>query len=138
MSGVLLYFELATEQVYTDLVYQDSDLFADGTPVTMPVPYQVNNWGLERIIPQNTSEGPVTAPPDISVKYAIDAQEQLDTIRTSGIFAEDLKANISALLSVVNEHLSETMGGTIAIGSTPTDKVYPFTFVPNPEPEPES
>jgi hypothetical protein len=134
MNGVPLYFELDTEEVFTDLVYQGSDHFADGTPVTLPVSLEIDNWGIERAIPQN-DESLVTSAPEVSILYAVDAAEELDTIRTSGIFAEDLKANINALLAVVNEKLATAMGGTISLGSTPVDKVYPVIFTPTPEGE---
>lgn len=78
MSGVLLYYELATPETYTDLVYMGSEYFADGTPVTLPVNYKVDNWGVETILPKNTSTI-LTAKPTIKVRYAIDAVEQLDT-----------------------------------------------------------
>ena len=137
MSGVPLYYQLATEKLYTDLVYQGSDIFPDGTPVTLPVNYIVNNWGIERQLPTPSDGDPTSIPAEVSIRYTIDATEQLDTIDKAGIFAEDLKANLQALLTVVNAHLETAMGGTIAIGSTPVDKVYPFTFVPSEEPEPE-
>lgn len=78
MSGVLLYYELETPETYTDLVYQDSPYFPDGTPVALPVTYQEDNWGIERVLPVN--EGAVlTAKPTLSVLYSIDAVETLDT-----------------------------------------------------------
>ena len=79
MSGVLLYYELATPQTYTDLVYQGSALFPDGTPVTMPTNYPVNNWSVERIVPQNSSEAVVTTAPELTCRYSIDAVETLNT-----------------------------------------------------------
>lgn len=138
MNGVPLYYRLRVEQLYTDLVYIGSDIFPDGTPVTLPVNYIVNNWGIERQLPTPSDGDPTSIPAEVSIRYAIDAAEQLDTIDKAGIFTEDLKANIQALLAVVNAKLETAMGGTIAIGSTPVDKVYPFTFVPSSEPEPES
>lgn len=78
MNGVLLYFELATTETYTDLVYMGSEYFADGTPVALPVNYKVDNWGVESILPKNTGTI-LTAKPTIKVRYAIDAVEQLDT-----------------------------------------------------------
>lgn len=79
VTGTLLYYELATPRVYTDLVYQGSDLFANGTPVTLPVNYTVNNWSIERILPQNTSEAVVTSAPELSCRYSIDAIETMNT-----------------------------------------------------------
>lgn len=78
MSGVKLYYELATPETYTDLVYMGSEYFADGTPVALPVNYKVDNWGVETILPKNTSTI-LTAKPTIKVRYAIDAVEQLNT-----------------------------------------------------------
>lgn len=79
MSGVLLYFELATPKVYTDLVYQGSEYFDDGTPVTLPLNYNADNWGIERVLPLNTSEALATAKPELTCKYSIDAVETLNT-----------------------------------------------------------
>lgn len=81
VSGVLYYFELLTPQVYTDLIYRDSESFADNTPVTLPVNYKVDNWGIERIAPQNTEEAVVTTKPELTMRYSIDAVEELNTHR---------------------------------------------------------
>ena len=78
VTGQKLYYELATPETYTDLVYMGSEYFADGTPVTLPVNYKVDNWGVESILPKNTSTI-LTAKPTIKVRYAIDAVEQLNT-----------------------------------------------------------
>lgn len=78
LSGIPLYYELATPETYTDLVYMGSEYFADGTPVALPVNYKVDNWGVETILPKNTSTI-LTARPTIKVRYAIDAVEQLNT-----------------------------------------------------------
>jgi hypothetical protein len=51
-------------------VYIDSDYFEDNTPVTLPVDLQEDNWGVERIIPENTSEIK-TVPPTINFIYNI-------------------------------------------------------------------
>lgn len=78
LSGVMLYYELETPETYTDLVYIGSEYFADNTPVTLPVNYKVDNWGVETILPKNTGTI-LTAKPTIKVRYAIDAVEQLNT-----------------------------------------------------------
>lgn len=137
MNGVPLYYELATEEVYTDLVYMGSEHFADGTPVKLPVSLEIDNWGIERAIPQN-DESLVTSAPEASILYAVDVAEEINTIHDSGIFAEDLKANLNAVLAVVNEKLGTAMGGTISLGANPVDKVYPVIFTPTPEPEPSN
>lgn len=93
MAGVPLYYELATPQVYTDLIYQGSSLFADGTPVTLPVNYKVNNWGIERVLPKNTSEVTATAKPTLTCRYSIDAVEQLDTMQTEIENLDEKKPN---------------------------------------------
>ena len=80
LSGQMLYYEYVTPQTYTDLVYKNSPYFADGTPVTLPVNYTVNNWSIERIIPQNGSEAVVTTPPELKCKYAVDVVEDNKTI----------------------------------------------------------
>lgn len=130
------YYALDAEQVYTDLVYMGSDIFEDGTPVTLPVQIAVDNWGIERVLPQN-DEAIVTAAPELSIVYDVDAVEQLDTIKTSGVFVEDLKANLSAVLAVINQKLETAMGGTISLGDEPVNKVYPVIFTPSAEPESE-
>ena len=79
MSGVMLYYQLATPETYTDLVYMGSSLFEDGTPVTLPVNYEADNWGIERVLPLNTPSAMVTSAPTIESKYSLDAVEQIDT-----------------------------------------------------------
>lgn len=89
----ITYYELATPQVYTDLIYQGSSLFADGTPVTLPVNYKVNNWGIERVLPKNTSEVTATTKPTLTCRYPIDAVEQLDTMQTEIEHLDEKKPN---------------------------------------------
>ena len=79
LTGQLLYFKLATPKIYTDLVYQGSEYFADGTPVTLPLNYPADNWGIERVLPLNTSEALATAKPELTCKYSIDAVETMNT-----------------------------------------------------------
>lgn len=132
LSGVPLYFELATEQLYTDLVYQGSSLFADGTPVELPVNYRVNNWGIERMIPQNDS-GVVTTFPELTCRYSIDAVEQLNT-HTDEI--EDLYEGLEELEELDAKKADKTgsypdmaVGSAKAIEGNDT-KVEDFTFTP--------
>lgn len=73
------YYVLSTPEVYTDLVYQGSEYFDDGTPVTLPLNYNADNWGIERVLPLNTSEALATAKPELTCKYSIDAVETLNT-----------------------------------------------------------
>lgn len=122
MNGVPLYFELATEQLYTDLVYQGSSLFADGTPVALPVNYNVDNWSIERIIPQNDT-AVVTAVPEISCKYSIDIVE---TTNTQGDEIDDLYETKAG---------KEGSYPNMSVGSAKTlegddSKVEDFTFTP--------
>lgn len=77
----LTYYVLSTSLVYSDLIYRDSEAFADGTPVTLPVNYKVDNWGIERVVPQNTEEAVVTTSPELTMRYSIDAVEELNTHR---------------------------------------------------------
>ena len=81
VDGVILYYEMETPQVYTDLIYRNHESFADGTPVTLPMNYKVDNWGIERIAPQNTEETVVTSKPELTMRYSIDAVEELNTHR---------------------------------------------------------
>lgn len=79
LAGVMLYYVLQTPETYTDLVYIGSELYEDGTPVTLPVNYEADNWGIERVLPLNTPSAMVTSAPTIESKYSLDAVEQLDT-----------------------------------------------------------
>lgn len=72
-------YEQDTPLRYTNLVYQGSSHFADGTPVVLPVTYKVNNWSIESIIPQNTSSALVTASPVLTCKYSLGAVDLLNT-----------------------------------------------------------
>lgn len=130
MSGVLLYYSLATPEVYTDLIYRDSEDFADNTPVTLPVNYKVDNWGIERIAPQNTGEAVVTTKPELTMRYSIDAVEELNTHRDE---IEDLYEKNEEL----DERKPEKYGEypDMAVGSAKTlagndTKIEDFFFKP--------
>lgn len=93
LQGHYVEYQLENSIIYTDLVYKNSPYFADGTPVILPMNYKVDNWGIERILPQNTSEDVVTAKPIISCKYSIDAVEDLDTLHTQIDNLDEKKPN---------------------------------------------
>jgi hypothetical protein len=97
----------------------------------------VNNWGTEQqvVADPEASGDPNSCPATLDIKYGIDAAEQLDTINQSGIFTDDLKANLSALVGVLNTNCATALGGTISISENPVDKVYTFTFTPNAQTE---
>ena len=124
MSGILLYYQLATPETYTDLVYQGSSLFTDGTPVTLPVNYNVDNWGIERILPVNGSAGVVTAIPTISCKYSVDANETLNTHRDEIQNLDENKANPDGDYPLMSVGTARNLAADKAIHSELTfDKV---------------
>ena len=122
MNGVLLYYELATPETYTDLVYMGSEYFADGTPVTLPVNYKVDNWGIETILPKNTSTI-LTAKPTIKVRYAIDAVDTLNNLPKNYISADSMDAFLA--------QLGTAMNGTWTKSWDAANNRYGFTFTPN-------
>ena len=128
MDGVYLFYELATPLHYTDLVYRDNGV---DTPVEA-LNILVDNWSTEEeiIAAPEASGDPNSCAATLDILYGIDAAEQLDTINQSGIFTTDLKANLSALIGVINTNCAEALGGTLAISENPTDKVYSFIFTP--------
>lgn len=136
MSGVMLNYELATPLTYTNLVYRNSGV---DTPLELPMQYLVDNWGTERVIVQEAGTGetePVSCAPILGILYAMDAVEEIDTLKTNGVMMSDLKSNIDTLLVALNQALAGI--GTITVSETATDKVFAFTFTPAaPEPEPE-
>lgn len=129
-------YVLETPITYTDLVYRDNGV---DTPLgEFLLRMQVNNWSMEE---QNVTpyvDGQPTAiPATISTVYAIDAVEQLDTLQKTSYFADDVRANLQAMLTCINTNCSTVLGGTFAVSDTATDKVFDFTFTPNVEPEVE-
>ena len=119
MDGTPVNYQLAEPIIYTDLQYED------GTPFSLPKSIQVSNWGTEMIEPQNESTLSTCAP-TLSLKYAIDAVEAIDTLQNDGIMYYDLKDNMQNFLAALNQALDGI--GTISISQNPTDKVYSFTF----------
>lgn len=129
LDGKGIFFELATPLHYTDLVYRDNGV---DTPVEA-LNILVDNWSTEEeiIAAPEASGDPNSCAATLDILYGIDAAEQLDTINQSGIFTTDLKANLEALLGVINTNCAEALGGTLSISENPSDKVYSFTFTPN-------
>ena len=81
-NGVILYYELATPLVYTDLQYAD----LIDIPFTLPVRYKVDNFGTEEIVVPNSIAGePTSCAPNITIKYNANTVDQ-DTFiyRTTG------------------------------------------------------
>jgi len=78
-DGTNTYYILDTPETYTELVYQGSSLYPDGTLVTLPVNYEVDNWGIENILPKNTL-AVNTAMPTITSKYSTDIIETSKTL----------------------------------------------------------
>ena len=76
-TNVVVYYQLATPQVYTDLVYQGSSIFADGTPVTLPIIYQADDYGTEEVIVANNT---VTAPASFNIRYGINAADTIKNL----------------------------------------------------------
>lgn len=135
MDGVMLNYELATPLTYTNLVYREDGV---DTPLELPMQYLVDNWGTERVIVWEAGTGetePVSCAPILGILYAMDAVEEIDTLKTNGVMMSDLKSNIDTLLVALNQALTGI--GTITVSETATDKVFTFTFTPAaPEPEP--
>lgn len=135
MDGVMLNYELATPLTYTNIVYREDGV---DIPLELPMQYLADNWGTERVIVQEAGTGetePVSCAPILGILYAMDAVEEIDTLKTNGVMMSDLKGNIDTLLVALNQALAGI--GTITVGETATDKVFSFTFTPAaPEPEP--
>ena len=135
MSGVMLYYKLATPITYTDLIYRDGGIDRPLADVLMNI--EVNNWSMEEQLMTPYDNGnPTSIPATINTQYGMDAVEAIDTLQKTSYFAEDVRANLQALLTCVNTNCAETLGGTFGISETATDKVFSFTFTPNTEPEP--
>lgn len=89
MSGVYLYYELATPVQYTSL--QD----ASGNPLEFPIQFWSDNWGIEQIEPQNTATVTNIAP-TIEAQYSMDAVEAIRTLQDESESLQtslDTKAN---------------------------------------------
>jgi len=126
VTGQKLYYKLATPETYTDLVYQGSSLFADGTPVTLPVNYIVDNWGVERILPKNTS-AINTGMPDITARYSLDAIETLNT------HADEI-SDLYDQIDVLDDKKANTIGDypEMSVGSARNllaDEIVPAEYI---------
>lgn len=130
MSGVPLIYELATPLIYTDLVYQGSSHFEDGTPVTLPVDYEVDNYGMEVQL-----LGSDSVPAELSIRYQMDAAEAIDTLQTEMAEVQETIApdNIITAASMDNflSALGTAMEGTWTKTWNSTTNKYDFTFTPN-------
>jgi len=133
MQGVKLIYELATPITYTDLIYRDGGIDSPLSDVLMNI--EVNNWSMEEQLMTPYKDGnPTSIPATIKTQYGMDAVEAIDTLQKTCYFADDVKANLQALLTCINTNCAETLGGTFAISETATDKVFAFSFTPNVEP----
>lgn len=137
LNGIYLVYGLAVPIVYTDLVYRDGGVDRPLSDVLMNI--EVNNWSIEEqlLTPYDANGNPTAVPAKISTQYGMDAVEAIDTLQKTCYFADDVKANLQALLTCINTNCSETLGGTFSISETATDKVFAFTFTPNTEPDVE-
>ena len=99
----------------------------------------VNNWSIEEqlLTPYDENGNPTAIPATIKTQYGMDAVEAIDTLQKTSYFAEDVRANLQALLTCINTNCAETLGGTFSISQTATEKVFGFTFAPNTEPDVE-
>lgn len=132
VTGIPLYYELATPETYTDLVYQGSSIFADGTPVVLPVTYQCDNWSIERVLPLN--EGAfLTAAPTLSVLYSLDAVETLDTHTTEIANLYEGLDELDAKKPEKNGvYPNMTVGSALALaGNNSVSAEYTFRPTPN-------
>ena len=136
MEGVFMICELNTPITYTDLIYRDGGVDTPLADVLMNI--EVNNWSMEEQLMTPYVDGnPTSIPATIMTQYGMDAVEAIDTLQKTCYFADDVRANLQALLTCINTNCAETLGGTFAISDTVTDKVFEFTFTPNAEPDVE-
>lgn len=89
----------------------------------LPAMYKVDDFGTEEILPACTDEAPCCAP-ILSVKYAVNAADQLRRMPQSYIS----KASLDNLLSLINSTLVSILGGTISVNPTQTNDAYTFAF----------
>lgn len=135
LDGVIAYYKLATPVTYTDLIYRDNGIDRPLADVLMNI--EVNNWSMEeQLLTPYENGNPTSIPATIKTQYGMDAVEAIDTLQKTCYFADDVRANLQALLTCINTNCAETLGGTFSISDTATDKVFEFTFTPNTEPEP--
>ena len=133
LAGYFFVYELATPITYTDLIYRDNGVDRPLADVLMNI--EVNNWSIEEQLMTPYEDGnPTSIPATIKTQYGMDAVEAIDTLQKTCYFADDVHANLQALLTCINTNCAETLGGTFAISETATDKVFAFSFTPNVEP----
>ena len=137
-DGTNTLYALSTPITYTDLIYRDGGIDRPLADVLMYI--EVNNWSMEEQLMTDYVDGnPTSIPATISTRYGMDAVEQIDTLNKTCYFADDVKANLQALLTCINTNCAETLGGTFSIGDPTQEdsKVFTFTFTANTEPDVE-
>ena len=117
MSGIMLYYELATPIEY-ELV----------EPIGMN--YRVDDFGTEMELPQNGDE-PVTAPIRYDVQYPMNAVDTLRRLPENYISKESMQAYISELDSKLGAALNATMITTMTFDAETQKYGFSITITPN-------
>jgi len=104
MQGVMLYYELA-EPIEVDFEEQN-------------MAYQVNDYGTEQLLPENTSV-PTTTPAMLDVTYGINAVDTIKNLPRNYLAQDDLDRLLSAMGSALGFTYTKTWNET--------DKQWSFT-----------
>lgn len=104
MSGVMLYYELA-EPIEVDFEEQN-------------MAYQVNDYGTEQLLPENTSV-PTTTPIMLDVTYGINAVDTIKNLPRNYLAQDDLDRLLSTMGSALGFTYTKTWNET--------DKQWTFT-----------
>lgn len=119
------FYPLATPKHYTDCVYRDNGVDIPLSKLNIIV----NNWAYEQAVvsaPDNNGQ-PTSCAAQSTILYGIDAVEQLDTLKETGITVADLGNNLRALAAVIGP----VMGGTLTVNDPSSGKTFGFSFTPS-------
>ena len=111
MSGVMLYYELATPEEY---------ILDEAIPTAM----RNDPYGTERRLPEDTA-AIVTAPFRADITYSTNIKEAVQSMHQNFINVNSMQDFLAALGTL--------MGGTWTM--RPADGKFDFTFTPNPSNE---
>lgn len=118
MSGVYLYYELATPEEYI-------------LDAEQPMNYRVDDFGTEMELPQNDDE-PITAPIRYEVQYAMNAVDTLRRLPENYISKESFEDFLAEFDSKLGAALNATIVSTMTFNAETQKYGFNITITPNP------
>ena len=117
MSGVILYYEIATPEEYI-------------LDAEQPMNYRVDDFSTEMELPQNDDE-PVTAPIRYDVQYAMNAVDTLRRLPENYISKESFADFLAEFDSKVGAAINATIVSTMTFNAETQKYGFNITITPN-------